>query len=77
MAAGHFCDRLKAMSTRRDEVMERVAALPEELLDEVGQSIEDIVRWHASGVYRLSEEERAGVRRGMAAAERGDFVPDA
>ena len=29
-----------------------------------------------SGVYRLSDEERAAVRAGMEAARRGDFVPE-
>jgi predicted transcriptional regulator len=29
-----------------------------------------------TGVYRLSDEERASVRAGMDAARRGEFVPD-
>ena len=36
---------------------------------------EDIVAWRA-GVYRLSDDERAAVLRGLAAAQRGDFVSD-
>ncbi|HML11760.1 MAG TPA: hypothetical protein VK456_00555 [Xanthobacteraceae bacterium] len=56
--------------------MERVATLPEELLDEVTQSVEDIVTWHQSGVYHLSDDERAAVRKGMDAARRGEFASD-
>jgi predicted transcriptional regulator len=56
--------------------MERVAALPEDLLDEVAQSVEDIVIWHQQGIYRLSDDERAAVRKGMEAARRGEFASD-
>jgi hypothetical protein len=62
--------------TKRESLMERVATLPEELLDEVVQSIEDIVAWHQSGVYRLTDEERAAVRKGTDAARRGEFASD-
>jgi predicted transcriptional regulator len=62
--------------TKRESLMERVAALPDELLDEVAQSVEEIVAWHQQGVYHLSDDERAAVRRGMEAARRGEFVPD-
>ncbi len=63
------------MASRREALLTRVAALPEELLPEVEQSVEEIVRWHR-GAYRLSDEERAAVRKGIDAAERGDFVSD-
>jgi len=62
--------------TKRESLMERVATLPEELLDEVTQSVEDIVTWHQSGVYHLSDDERAAVRKGMDAARRGEFASD-
>jgi predicted transcriptional regulator len=62
--------------TNRESLIERVAALPEELLDEVAQSVEDIVAWHQSGVYHLSDKERAAVRKGMDAARRGEFASD-
>jgi predicted transcriptional regulator len=62
--------------TNRESLIERVAALPEELLEEVAQSVEDIVAWHQSGVYYLSNEERASVRKGMEAARRGEFASD-
>jgi hypothetical protein len=54
--------------------LSRIAALPEELLPEIEQSVEEIVRWH-DGLYRLNQDERAAVRRGLHAAERGDFIP--
>ena len=55
------------MGSRREALLSRVAALPEELLPEVEQSVEEIVRWH-DGVYRLSEEAKAWTRRTAASS---------
>ena len=63
------------MSPKRQNLLERVAALPEELLGELEETVDEIVRWH-EGVYRLSDDERAAVRKGMEAARRGEFVSD-
>jgi hypothetical protein len=63
------------MTPKRQNLLERVAALPEELLGEVEESMDEIVRWH-EGVFRLTDDERAAVRRGMDAARRGEFVSD-
>ena len=63
------------MSPKRQNLLERVAALPEELLGEVEETVDEIVRWH-EGVYRLSDDERVAVRKGMEAARRGEFVSD-
>ena len=61
------------MSPKRQNLLERVAALPEELLGEVEETVDEIVRWHED-VYRLSDDERAAVRKGMDAARRGEFA---
>lgn len=63
------------MSPTRQKLLERVAALPEELLGDVEESIEEIERWR-DGVFRLTDEERAAVRKGMNAARRCEFVSD-
>ena len=63
------------MNAKLQNLLERIAALPEELLGEVEESLDEIERWR-DGVFRLTEEERAAVRRGMDAARRGDFVTD-
>lgn len=63
------------MTPKRHDLLERIAALPEELLGEVEESVEEIQRWH-QGVLRLTDDERAAVRKGMEAARRGDFVTD-
>lgn len=63
------------MSPKRQNLLERVATLPEELLGEVEETVDEIMRWH-EGIYRLSDDERAAVRKGMAAARRGEFVSD-
>ena len=63
------------MSPKRQSLLERVATLPEELLGDVEESIEELERWQGS-VFQLTDEERAAVRKGMDAARRGDFVSD-
>ena len=63
------------MSNRRTQLLNRLATLPEELLPEVELSIDDIEHWH-EGLYRLSPTEREAIRKGLAAAQNGDFVPD-
>ncbi len=45
-------------------LLERVASWPEEAQDEFVKSLAEIERKHA-GVYLLSDEERAAVRRGL------------
>jgi predicted transcriptional regulator len=63
------------MNAKLQSLFERIAALPDELLDEIEQSIDEIERWRGD-VFRLTDEERAAVRKGMEAARRGEFVND-
>jgi alkylhydroperoxidase family enzyme len=64
-----------AMNAKLQNLFERIAALPDELLGEIEQSIDEIERWRGD-VFRLTDEERAAVRKGMKAARRGEFVTD-
>lgn len=64
------------MSPKRQHLIEQVGSLPDDLLDEVQESVDAIVRWHGDGVFRLDDDERVAVRKGMEAARRGDFVAD-
>ncbi len=64
------------MSPKRQQLIEQVGSLPDDLLDEVQESVDEIVRWHRDGVFRLNDDERTAVRKGMEAARRGEFVPD-
>jgi predicted transcriptional regulator len=64
------------MSPKRQHLIDQLAALPDDVLDDVQESVNEIVRWHQDGVFRLSDEERIAVRKGMEAARRGEFVPD-
>ena len=66
---------LAPMSPKRHDLLERIAALPEEMLSEVAESVDEIERWRQD-VFRLTREERSAVRRGMDAARRGEFVSD-
>ena len=63
------------MSPKRQSLLERIAILPEELLGEVAESVDEIERMRDS-VFRLTDDERVAVRKGMEAARRGDFVTD-
>jgi predicted transcriptional regulator len=63
------------MNARLQNLLDRIATLPDDLLAEVEESVEEIERWRGD-VFRLTDEERAAVRKGMAAAQRGDFVSD-
>ena len=63
------------MNTKLQSLFERLATLPDELLAEVEESVEEIERWHGD-IFRLTDEERAAVQKGMVAAQRGEFVSD-
>ena len=63
------------MNAKLQNLFERIAALPDELLDEIEQSIDEIERWRGD-VFRLTDEDRVAVRKGMEAARRGEFVTD-
>ena len=58
-----------------ETILERVATWPDEAQAELMQSIIDIEVKHF-GIYRLSDDERASIREGIAQADRGEFVPD-
>jgi predicted transcriptional regulator len=66
---------LLPMNAKLQNLFERIAALPDEVLGEIEQSIDEIERWRGD-VFRLTDEERAAVRKGMEAARRGEFVTD-
>jgi hypothetical protein len=57
------------------EILERISDWPEKAQAELLAAIIDIEVKHF-GVYRLSDDERAAVREGLAQAERGEFAPD-
>jgi predicted transcriptional regulator len=56
-----------------DALMERAASWPEEAQAELVRFMIDTEARHF-GVYRLSEEEREAVRKGMEAARQGRFA---
>ena len=58
-----------------ESILDRIADWPEAAQDELMQAIVDIEAKH-TGVYRLSDDERAAVREGLVQAARGEFVPD-
>jgi len=63
------------MNKRLETLIERVAALPEEAQDELLDHVA-LIEARRSGVYRLSDDERAAVRRGLEEARQGKFATD-
>ena len=62
----------------REEIaglIERVASLPEEAQAELIGSVAEIESRY-TGVYRLSDDERAGVERGLRDLREGRLVSD-
>jgi predicted transcriptional regulator len=57
------------------EILRRVESWPEEDQEELA-SVARLIEARRSGVYQLSDEERAAVRKGMDAARRGEFAAD-
>ncbi len=63
------------MSPKVKEILRQAESWPEEDQEELAE-VARVIEARRTGVYRLSDEERAAVREGMDAARRGDFVPD-
>jgi len=64
------------MSPRNKQLLEQIASWPEEDQEELVEVAREIES-RRTGIYRLSEDERAAVRAGMDAARRGEFAPEA
>jgi hypothetical protein len=56
-------------------LLEHVATWPQEAQEELVQSMADIERKHL-GVYRLNDEERTAVRRGLQEMREGKLASD-
>ena len=63
------------MSPKVKEILQKAESWPEEDQEELAEVAREIEA-RRTGVYRLSDDERAAVRKGMDAARRGDFAPD-
>ena len=60
--------------TLRD-VLEHAATWPREDQDELAEYAREIEA-RRTGIYTMSDDERAAVGKGMAQADRGEYVPD-
>jgi hypothetical protein len=63
------------MNKKLESLLELASTWPEEAQGELMQVIVDIETRHF-GVYRLSDEERAGVQRGLEEMRAGEFATD-
>ena len=59
----------------RKDVIEQAEAWPQQDQEELAEYAREI-QARRTGVYVMSDEERAAVRRGVAQADRGEFVSD-
>ena len=63
------------MNKRLETLIERVSALPEEAQDELLDHVA-LIEARQSGIYQLSDDERAAVRRGLEEARQGKFATE-
>jgi hypothetical protein len=63
------------MNAKTLELLKQVESWPEADQEELIAAARE-TESRRTGVYRLSDDERAAIRKGMDAARRGDFVPD-
>lgn len=59
-----------------EDMMKKAAQWPREDQEELAEFAREIEACR-TGVYVMSDAERAAVREGLAQADRGEFVPDA
>jgi predicted transcriptional regulator len=63
------------MTKTLKDVLEHAATWPREDQEELAEYAREIEA-RRTGIYTLSDEERISVSRGIAEADRGEFVPD-
>jgi hypothetical protein len=63
------------MSPNTKWLLEQVESWPEEDQEELAEYAREIEA-RRTGVYTMSDDENAAVRRGLAQADRGEFVRD-
>ena len=63
------------MNKTLKEVIEHAETWPVEDQEELAEYAREIEA-RRTGVYSMSDDERTAVRRGLAEADRGEFVPD-
>ena len=75
MARKRVACYIVAMSPSTKRLLEQVEAWPPEDQEELAEYAREIEA-RRTGTYTMSDEERAAVRRGLAQADRGEFVSD-
>jgi predicted transcriptional regulator len=63
------------MNKRLETLLDRASTWPEEAQEELLERASEIESRQA-GIYQLSDDERTAVKKGLAAAERGEFATD-
>ena len=61
---------------KRQHIIERVTSLPEELLDDVEESLDGIEQFHSAQVYHASPEELNVLDAVDAEVERGELATE-
>ena len=63
------------MNKRLETLLDRVSTWPAEAQEELLEFALDI-EFRNAGTYHLDDDERAAIKRGLEAANRGEFVSD-
>ncbi len=56
------------------ELVDKVNAIPEDLIDEVGAVVDEVLAAHREPPYRPTPEESEGIERGIRAANEGRYA---
>jgi hypothetical protein len=67
---------MATMTNKRQHIIERVTSLPEELLDDLEESLDGIVQLHSAEVYHASPEELKVLDEVDDEIERGELATD-
>jgi predicted transcriptional regulator len=67
----YICD----MTKLAEEILDRIESWPEQARAELIQSLLEIEEKHV-GIYRLTDDERAAVRRGLEEMRQGKFASE-
>ena len=63
------------MGTAIKDFLDRIASWPAEDIEELDGYAREIEA-RRTGVYHLTDDERAAIRKGLEQADRGELVPD-
>lgn len=66
--------KLQHPPATRETLVDLIHRLPDDLLEEAASVLDEMITIHARGYYDATPEELEAIDRGLAEADRGEFV---